>query len=250
MSLAHQAAIRRRARRGLSRLTRRRRCGPLLSKPWPLVAYLLTVVGGDVGLVGWQLARTAPEAGQILLFAALLACAAVCIEATRRLGMPAGVSRDLMSAWWLPVALLLPPLYALLAPVPIGLLLQLRVRRAPVFRRAFSVAVLRIAGATASGAFGLLGALIAGDTPRSRPNAWLTYPTMVVAAVACAMLFTVVNMAMVAVAAYMADRQTPRRERLWDREGLLLDVAEMCVGVLVTISCVANVGCCSLPCRR
>ena len=35
---------------------------------------------------------------------------------TRRLGQPTGVSRDLLSAWWLPVALLLPPLYALTRP--------------------------------------------------------------------------------------------------------------------------------------
>jgi len=52
----------------------------------------------------------------LLTFGALMAASAICIEASRRLGMPAGIGRDLLSAWWLPVALLLPPVYALLIP--------------------------------------------------------------------------------------------------------------------------------------
>ena len=89
------------------------------------------------------------------LFAALLAAAVICIEAMRRLGQPSGVSRDLLSAWWLPIALLLPPVYALLAPFVIGSVLYLRVRRIPVYRRVFSSAALGLAGAAASATFHL-----------------------------------------------------------------------------------------------
>ena len=45
-----------------------------------------------------------------------MGCGALCVEATGDSGQPTGVWRDLLSAWWLPVALLLPPLYALVAP--------------------------------------------------------------------------------------------------------------------------------------
>src|SRR5216683_874761 len=73
--------------------------------------------------------------GDLLLFGALLAAAVLCIEAMRRLGQPSGVSRDLLSAWWLPIALLLPPIYALLAPFVVGLALYARGKRAtPVYR--------------------------------------------------------------------------------------------------------------------
>ena len=74
-----------------------------------------------------------------------MAAAMSVVEATRRLGQPSGVSRDLLSAWWLPVALLLPPLYALLAPCVIGATLYLRVRRTPIYRRVFSSAALGLA---------------------------------------------------------------------------------------------------------
>ena len=90
------------------------------------------------------------------LFGALMCCGAVCVEATRRLGQPIGVWRDLLSAWWLPVALLLPPLFALVAPAVLGLLGYLRVRPGSVYRRLFSGAALGLAGACTSVLFRLL----------------------------------------------------------------------------------------------
>ena len=83
--------------------------------PTSLIVYVLVVLACDMALIGWELAATPPRPGDLLLFCALLAAAVICIEAMRRLGQPSGVSRDLLSAWWLPIALLLPPLYALLA---------------------------------------------------------------------------------------------------------------------------------------
>ncbi len=213
---------------------------PLFAQRRSLLGYLLVVVGADVALIGWELARTPLHMRELALFVSLLTCGTICIEATRRLGVPAGVSRDLLSAWWLPVALLLPPLYALLAPVPISFLLQLRVRRVPVFRRVFSAAVLGLAGAAASSVFHWLGTRVAGGGQIGQPDDWLTYPAMVTAAVACAVFFTIVNVALVAVAAHLAERRTPQRGVLWDRESLLLDLAELCLGVLVTIACVAS----------
>src|SRR5262249_23543678 len=82
-----------------------------------------------------------------------LAAAVICTEAMRRLGQPSGVSRDLLSAWWLPIALLLPPLYALLAPFAVGAVLYARTRHVPVYRRVFRSAALALAGAAASVTF-------------------------------------------------------------------------------------------------
>src|SRR5256886_11823439 len=121
-------------------------CWPLLAMPTSLIVYVLVVLACDLALIGWELAATPIRTGDLLLFCALLAAAVICIEAMRRLGQPSGVSRDLLSAWWLPIALLLPPLYALLAPFAVGAVLYARARRIPVYRRGFRAAGPRPAG--------------------------------------------------------------------------------------------------------
>jgi diguanylate cyclase (GGDEF)-like protein len=210
---------------------------PLLSQPPALIAYVLAVTGCALALLGWEATRTATSPGHLLLFGALLGCGAVCIEGTRRLGMPAGVSRDLLSAWWLPVALLLPPLYALVAPIPLTALLQLRVRRALLFRRIFSAAALGLAGAAASATFRLGSGM---GHSLTEPRAWVGHPAVVPAAVAAAILFSFLNATLVAVAVHLAEPGTRWREVLWDRERVLLDLVELCLGVLITIACLVS----------
>jgi len=205
--------------------------------PASLIAYVLVVLACDMALIGWELAGTPPRAGDLLLFGALLAAAVICIEAIRRLGQPSGVSRDLLSAWWLPIALLLPPLYALLAPFAVGAVLYARARRIPVYRRVFSSAALGLAGAATSATFHLIipDAEFAGLAGHAQ--AWLTRPSVVLTAIACAVVFAVVNSFTVAVAAHLADPGEPITKMLWDRETLLLDLTETCVGILVAVTC-------------
>jgi diguanylate cyclase (GGDEF)-like protein len=241
-----QAVMRKDQVRGLGRLVRWPRRWPLLAQPGPLVAYITAVVACDLALIGWELAKASPHAGELLLFGALLACGAVCIEATRRLGMPAGVSRDLLSAWWLPIALLLPPLYALIAPALLTVLMQVRVRRSAIYRRALSAAALGLAGAAASIVFGHFGLRASSERDLAAwfsspgPQAWFTRPSTVGLAIGCSILFSVLNAALVAVAAHAADPMARWRDVLWDAESLILDVTEICVGLLVTIACVLS----------
>jgi hypothetical protein len=218
--------------------------------PIPLIAYVLAVLAGDLALIGWELAGTSPRAGDLLLFGALLAAAVLCIEAMCRLGRPSGVSRDLLSAWWVPIALLLPPLYALLAPLVVGAVLYQRALRPPVYRRVFSSAALSLAGAATSATFHLIvpGATVAD--PDGNARAWLTRPSVVLTAIACAILFAAVNSFTVAVAAYLAEpagsvksvnnknvKNKNITKMLGDRETLLLDLTETCVGILVAATC-------------
>jgi diguanylate cyclase (GGDEF)-like protein len=234
---AVQEAIRQR-QRGFRRLIRWPWCWPLLAMPMSLIVYVLTVVAADLALIGWELAGSHWRPSQAALAAALVAAAAVCIEAIRRLGQPSGVSRDLLSAWWLPIALLLPPIYILLAPFVVGVALHARGRRTtPVYRRLFSAAALGLAGAATSVTFHRLwpGAdriTLSGGAPD-----WLTRPEVVLTAVGCAVLFSVVNTGIVAVAAHLAEPEATLKEILWDSETLLLDLTETCVGILVAITC-------------
>ncbi|GAA4104152.1 GGDEF domain-containing protein [Nonomuraea soli] len=205
---------------------------PLLGQRQALVVYLCGIVTLDLVAIVAFVAQTEFLLPQLLTFAALMGCGAVCIEATRRLGMPAGVSRDLLSAWWLPVALLLPPVYALFAPILLQILLQWRVRATVLYRRVFSSAAIGLAGCTASVVFHSLVPDVS--------VLWLGLGGPILLAVGCAALFAVLNTALIAVAAHTADPDTRWRDVLWDRESLLLDVVELCLGVIVAIACGIN----------
>ncbi len=198
---------------------------PLLSAPLPLAGYLLAVIAADLALTGWLLPHTPPHDGQVLLFAAFLGCGAICVEAARRWGVPPPGTRDLLSAWWLPAALLLPPLYALTAPALIGGLAHWRARRGPPGWGAFTAAAMGLSGAAASALFRLEGT----------HGRWFLHPATLTVAAACAVLFVMINAILVAVAMLASDPQAAGRSVPWDPESLLLDLTGLCAGVLVTI---------------
>jgi diguanylate cyclase (GGDEF)-like protein len=215
---------------------------PLFAEPIPLIGYVTSVLACYLVFTAWEATRTPVTLGEVTLFGALMSCGAICAEATRRLGQPIGVWRDLLSAWWLPIALLLPPLYALVAPAVLGLLIYVRVRRGSVYRRVFSSAALGLAGACASELFRLLTPV----TPVGRaavwltdpgPNEWLMRPQQAAVAIACAVAFGVLNACLVAVAAWLVAPDARLADMFWDRERMLLDLTETCVGILVTICC-------------
>ncbi len=234
---------RRQGERGLLRWLANWRC-PLFEEPLPLIGYVCGVLSCYFALTAWEAAHTLLTVGDATLFMGLMCCGASCVEATRRLGQPMGVWRDLLSAWWLPVALLLPPLYALAAPAILGVLIYVRVHRGSVYRRLFSTAALGLAGACTSLLFrALIPAAAQGQATGWRsltypgPNVWLMHPRQAAVAVACALAFAVLNTCLVAVAAWLVDQDARLADMLWDRERMLLDLTETCVGILVTIAC-------------
>src|SRR3569833_3293625 len=193
MTAVHQSAAEDRGD-----MTRKPRRWPLLAQPAPIIAYVIVVVGLHFVLIGALAVRTVWWLDALFTFGALMAAGAICIEASCCLGMPAGIGRDLLSAWWLPVALLLPPVYALLIPIPMQALLHLRVRRTLLHRRAIVSAAHGLAGAAASATFHL----VVPDPLRGSAQ-WLgDLDEIIPAMVACAVLFTVINTAIVAVAAH------------------------------------------------
>jgi diguanylate cyclase (GGDEF)-like protein len=215
---------------------------PLFDEPFSLIGYVTGVLACYLAFSGWEAASTPVTGGDITLFAALMSCGAVCVEASGRLGQPTGVWRDLLSAWWLPVALLLPPLYALAAPAVLGLLSYVRVPHGSVYRRVFSGAALGLSGALASALFHWLTPVAPQDLSRAwltypGPNTWLLQPSQAMVAFGCAVVFGVLNAGLVAVAAWLVDPDARLADMLWDRERMLLDLAETCVGILVTIAC-------------
>ena len=201
-----------------------------------LRVYLIAVTATELVLAAWQLTRLQPRPDQLGLFLVVLGCGMVCVEATRRGGAPPPGTHDLLTAWWLPAALLLPPEYALLGPVLIGGYAHWRARQGPLYWQAFTAASLGLTGAGTSFVFhGLLSL--------ARPHGpWLHDPVMVAGAACCAALFVLVNAALIALAGRAARPgeswpSGPGSGAARDFEGLLVDAAGLCAGVLVTIAC-------------
>ncbi|MBO0814073.1 MAG: GGDEF domain-containing protein [Actinobacteria bacterium] len=170
--------------------------------------------------------------GQLILFAVLLCCGLGNVEATRRTHYTqGGIVRDMLTVWCLPVAVLLPPFYALIVPGPLMALTQLRVHRGIVYRRVFSAATIALAYAAASLAFRSLPLSVTGPSPGQASHAvrWC------LAVAACDVLAWAINNTLIAAAIRSSD-PTARIRELFSREALSGDYIQWTVAVLVTLA--------------
>ncbi len=223
-------------RRLLRRTTALRRW-PLWTLPRWLVVFLLTVIAVYLAAIGIAASVTTIRAHDLALFGLLLACTAASVELTRKTGEQGGVIKDVQGVWELPIAILLPPLYALIAPaVRIGLI-QGRVRRAPLHRRIFSCASVGLSYGAASVTFHWLSGLMAPATggTLSRGLVW----TLLVAVTV--LVRTVLNKAMIMTAVKGANPAARLRKEIFGRESLYNDAAETSISVLVTYGVAGNV---------
>lgn len=212
-----------------------------LGQPWPVWAlsrplrgYIGAVVALATGLTVASLLRTPLRPGQLETWLGLLACAVLCLEVHRRVGEPAGMAKDLLSVWTLPIALLLPPVYALLAPIPLTAVKQLRGRSGLLHRRVFSVAAIGLEGALRSWLFHwVVGPLTLA--------ALLRHPALVVAVgLGCGALAAQLNTLLIAIAVRLSSPELPWRGLLWNRENLVLDAGELTAGMLVATGWVVS----------
>jgi diguanylate cyclase (GGDEF)-like protein len=193
--------------------------------------FVVTVIILYVLSVGVASAFTSFRISHVALFGILLACSAVTVELTRRAGEPGGLTKDVYAIWDLPIAILLPPLYALIVPIPRLLLTQWRTRHTLVYRRIFTAAAIGLAYASASVTFHAVAPSV-GVAPGSGPHAvaW----TLLVAG--CGLLRLVINRFLVLTAVKGADPATRLRPMILGREPLYNDLAEVCMGVLATFA--------------
>lgn len=205
--------------------------------PPVLVAWVLTTIAVAVAVTAVGAARTAPDLGEIATGLVFLACAAVSVETVRRVGQPAGVTKDLLSVWTLPVALLLPPVFSLVVSGVLIVLRQLRIGRGLVHRRAFSAASIGLANWAVSELFHhsarWTGTLVTGELQPFRA-AWLA------AALGAAVVGCALNVLLIGTAVRLSSPDTTWRSLLVDREQRTLDAGEICLGVVVTVCWLAS----------
>src|SRR5215469_16728375 len=204
---------------------------------WQLPRWLAAYICGISALYVIAIAAavlTAPRSEPLRdlgLFGALLLCNAATVELTKRSGENAGVIKDVYTVWELPIAILLPPAYALVMPIFRFTLTQLRIRRIPLYKRVLSAAVIGLALGSASVVFHVItsGGHGAGATLGSSPAIWL-----VAVAVAAVVQWTV-NTSLLFPAFKGSDPTVTIREMYLAREHVHNDVTELSVAVLVTL---------------
>jgi diguanylate cyclase (GGDEF)-like protein len=173
----------------------------------------------------------------IVLFAALLACGVFSVEMARRASEPQGVVKDVYAVWELPMVFLLPGIYALVVPAIRLTLTQLRVHRAPVYKRVYTAAAIGIGYGCARLVY--VGVLPAGCQPRS--YLWSHTSMWLVAAGLGAVAQWMVNQALVLPAVKLENPSMKITDELFGKERLHNDATELCAALLVaigmTISC-------------
>jgi len=223
--------------RRLLRRTTAVRHWPLWTLPRWLVAFILAVITVDLAAIGIAASVTTVRAHDLALFGLLLACTAASIELTRKAGEQGGVIKDVQGVWELPVAILLPPLYALIAPIVRITLVQLRVRRAPVYRRVFSCASIGLSYGAASLTFHRLSGMMTSTTGGTLRHS-LVWTLLVAVTV---LVRTVLNKAMIMTAVKGTNPAAKILKDIFGRESLYNDAAESCISVLVTYGVAGNI---------
>jgi len=184
--------------------------------------------------LGWIVSRAVGfhfRGSDLALFAALVGCGAFSVEMTRRASEPSGVVKDVYAVWELPIVFLLPGLYALIVPAIRITLSQLRVRRAPVYKRVYTVAAIGLAYGCARVVY--MGILPASTDPRI--FLWHHTPMWLIAAGAGAVTQWAVNQGLIAAVLRLENPGAPLMGGLFSKETLHNDATELCAAMLVAV---------------
>jgi diguanylate cyclase (GGDEF)-like protein len=209
---------------------------PLWSLPHRLIVFVLTVVGAYVVAIGVAASFTSVTEHDLILFGVLLACTAIAVEVARKTGEPGHTAKDVQGVWEFPVAILLPPVFALIAPISRIALQQWRVRRAPPYRRVFTTASMGLAYCAASLTFHGLSSVLLGGARGTLLHglAWTLLVTF------SALVNAGVNKTIIMTAVRSTGPPIDLRRQFFGGEALYNDTAEICIGLLVTYGVAGN----------
>jgi diguanylate cyclase (GGDEF)-like protein len=209
------------------------------SLPPGLRAYVLTVASAWALVTVAVLLRTPFRPSDLMTFAILTGCALIALEATKRQGETTGmVPKDMAGAWLLPLALVLPPAYSLVAPIALMVMTQCRVKWSVPHRRVFTVASTGLANAAVAVAVHRLPVVWNLEHLRSGGVA-LLWGALALAGAAAAFWL---NHILVSLAVKATAPEESWREILLNREEMLSDLGESCTGAAVGLLCLLNPG--------
>ena len=200
--------------------------------PWLLRCYVAVVPLAAAALAAVAAVRTTWYAADGWKFALLLGCGLISVAATPKVVYAhGGITRDFITVWVLPIAILLPPFYAMVTPIPLYVLTQFWVFRGMVYRRVFTVGAIALSYGAASMLFRAFPASFAGGTIGTGLHA-LTW------AVAVALAEQVGrrgHQVLIVGGIKLTDPTVRFTDLEFNREALVADFAEFDLGVLITI---------------
>jgi diguanylate cyclase (GGDEF)-like protein len=194
----------------------------------PIVAIVLLVVAARES--SWS-------TGNLMKFLLLVVCGLISVASTPRMAYAhSGMVRDFITVWVLPVAILLPPVYALLAPVPLLMLTQWYVHKGVLYRRVFTGAALGLSYGVASYVFHAYPASFAGPNIGTGAHAL----TWVLAVASCELIGWLGHHVLIVTAVKLTDPTARIADLELNREALNADLAQVDLGILITIAVVVN----------
>lgn len=206
--------------------------------PWwrlpPLLrVYVASAPVAAVVLFGFVVGSTSWQVLDVLKYLLLLGCGLVLMAATPRTAYSQGpVSRDFLTIWVLPVAILLPPAFAILAPIPLLAFTQVIVmRKTLVYRRVFTAGAMSLSYGLASLLFRVFPATFAGATIGTGIHAL----TWTVAVAACEILGGRGHHFLIVGAIKLSDPSARLADLEWNREAIQGDLAEFDLAVMTTV---------------
>jgi diguanylate cyclase (GGDEF)-like protein len=199
----------------------------------PLRCYVAAVPLGAVVTIGIAAAYTDWRLTDIAKFLLLVCCGITSAVSTPRIAYTVpGVTRDFITVWVLPTAILLPPVYAALVPIPIFGAMWLWVHRGVVHRTVFTAAAISMSYALASLVFRLIPASIAGAKVGSEWHAF----TWVAVVAACEIIGGRGHHFLIVGAVKLTDPSVRIWKIEWNRDALQGLFVEIDLGVLITVA--------------
>jgi diguanylate cyclase (GGDEF)-like protein len=203
---------------------------------WQLPALLRTYVGivpaAALAAIGVAASQTSWRPDDLVKFLLLLGCGLISVAATPRIAYGQGaIVRDFLTVWVLPVAILLPPFYAMVTPIPLLILTQWRMHRGVVYRRVFTASAIGLTYGAASLLFRAYPASFAGG---ALGTGWHAL-TWTAAVATCEITGEVGHNVLLATAIRLSEPTARIRDLVLNREALLADLAEIDLGILITV---------------
>ena len=201
--------------------------------PWALKAYVAAMPIAALGVIGLLAAHTGWHLLDAVKFAILVACGIISIASTPRIAYTVtGLTRDFSAVWLLPTAILLPPIYVALMPIPMVLTLHFVVHRGVVYRRVFTAGAISLGYVLASLTFRWFPASFAGSRIGFDMHAF----TWMIAVATCEIIGSRVHHFLIMFAVKLTDHRVKILAVEMDREALQGLFVEIDLGILITLA--------------
>jgi diguanylate cyclase (GGDEF)-like protein len=210
-----------------------RQCNPagweLWQQPRRVRVYIIAVHLAALTAVGVAIVATRWHARDAAVFAVLVCCGAATIEATRKVKVVHGtICHSMQAVWYIAAVALCPPLYALLLPLVLAPYRVARMTTGFTYRRLVSGSMCALAYGGAAVLFSGLAHSLDSRTA-SGIIVWLIMLT------ACGALGLAVNNTLIVAAIRLSDPASSVRKQLLDREGVVTDLCQLSLGVLISL---------------